>query len=96
MFRNDTFSDESRRGVLALEGQSPISLNTHKEDFWHTDIKKAVHKSIVVAFGTAKLETDAVAELQSALRGLVVDGAASPADVASRAKVFFTQLSDAL
>lgn len=96
MFRNDTFSDESRIGVLALEGQSPHSLNIHKEDSWHIEIKKAVHESIVSTFGPATSQTDAVEELQSALRGLAVRSEAAAPEVAARAKNFFTQLSVAL
>ena len=96
MFRNDTFSDESRIGVLALEGQSPHSLNIHKEDSWHTEIKKAVHDSIVSTFGSTIPQTDAVEELQKALRGLAIRSEVTAPEVSERAKNFFIQLSVAL
>lgn len=71
MYKNDTFADESRSGVLALESQAPVTLAANGEDDWSGHIKNAVHESLVTTFGSSKPEVEATAELQEALRSLV-------------------------
>lgn len=97
MYRNDTFSDESRKGVLALERRDSLPMSLTRDDSWHVQIKDAVHRSIVAAFGQNVSETDATQELQSALRWLAADGDLPNSDVVvPRAKNFFAELSVAL
>jgi hypothetical protein len=97
MFRNDTFSDESRKGVLAFESPGHQIFGTTRDDTWYTNIQKAVQQSIVTTFGNNADQNEAAGELQRTLRWLVVDGDLPDKDAAvTRAKTFFMQLSGAL
>jgi hypothetical protein len=97
MYKNETFSDESRKGVLALE--SPGSLSRHQVESkdWHKKIQAAVHDSISTAFAQGISDKLAADELQDSLRKLIGDTPVDRNDAAvARAKNFFTQLSSAL
>jgi hypothetical protein len=97
MYRNDTFSDESRSGVLALESQLSIALVNQKEDDWYFHIKGAVRECLVNTFGKGKAEADATVELQEALRALASDESFDDRkDRFTIAKRFFNQLGNVL
>ena len=97
MFRNNTFSDERRKGVLALDASNLVVPSPLQEQEWHTQIREAVHQSIVVSFGEDAEEKEAVDELQGALRWLAVDSDLPDREAAvNRAKTFFGQLSNHL
>jgi hypothetical protein len=96
MYRNNTFLDENRTGVLALETQEPVSPFVEHNETWHTDIKRAVQNSLHAVFGADASEVEATIELQSALRWLAVNGTPRDENIVGRAKTFFSQLSGAL
>lgn len=97
MFRTDTFSDERPRGVLALEEPNRLPLIPTTGEPWHVEIKSAVHRSIIAAFGQQTAEAEAISELQGTLRQLAQSGGIQPGNAAAtRAKTFFDQLSVAL
>lgn len=97
MFRNDTFHDENRKGVLALENAGTMLGGIRHEDSWYVNIKDALSKSMVAAFGQNVVERDAAGELQLALRWLVAPVELPDQDATvNRAKTFFTQLSTSL
>lgn len=96
MYRNNTFLDENRTGVLALESQEPMSPFVEHDETWHADIKRAVQNSLQAVFGPGTSEIEATIELQGALRWLAVSGSPRDEHVLGRAKIFFSQLSGAL
>jgi hypothetical protein len=97
MFRNETFSDETRKGVLALENPSSLTIRESQDGPWHKQIQVAIHESIASTFGQGASEKAAANELQNALRRLVTEETLPPGDATiARAKNFFTQLSTAL
>jgi hypothetical protein len=96
MYKNNTFSDESRKGVLALNDAVGSRLKVPAEDSWQINIKSAMHRALEVSFVDVS-EDEAVKELQNALRWLVVPGdLPDRAGAVERAKVFFNELSSAL
>ncbi len=97
MYKNETFSDESRKGVLALESPGSLSRHQAENKDWHKKIQVAVHHSINRTFAQGTSEKLAAVELQDSLRKLISDTPAGRDDAAlTRARVFFTQLSSAL
>jgi len=96
MFYNDSFSDENRRGVLALESPNSLAYSPIRDNSWHTEIESAVRASIAESFGQSFPEKDAARELQSTLRTLIVDGAARDQAASNRAKKFFVRLGNSL
>jgi hypothetical protein len=97
MFRNDTFSDETRKGVLALDNPIALTVREPQENNWHEQIERAVNDSIVATFGQGISQKDAASELQGTLRRLATDDRFPAGDpAATRAKTFFNQLSVSL
>jgi hypothetical protein len=88
MFRYDAFSDESRRGVLAVENISERGMRHRAKDAWHTEIEGALQKALIDAFGEKASKDAAVTELQDSLRRLVESGEIESEQV-GRAKNFF-------
>ncbi len=96
MYKNDTFSDESRKGVLALNNPVGSFLKAPSEDKWQVNIKSALHRALGTTFANVPEDT-AVNELQNALRSLVVKGdIPDHIEAAQRAKTFFNEFSSAL
>lgn len=96
MYKNDTFSDEPRKGVLALNDAAGSRPGVLAKDSWQINIKSAMHHAFEVSFADVS-EDEAVEELQSALRWLVVPGdIPDHARAVGRAKAFFSELSSAL
>lgn len=97
MFRNKTFSDESRGGVLALESVNAKVSSLSHNAMWQTDIEGALHKSIASTFDNGVSEEDAAQELQGSLRWLATGKESLNNDAAiGRAKRFFSELSHSL
>lgn len=97
MFRNNTFSDERRGGVLALESLDATPSSFDDDNSWQADIEQALHHSIATAFDAGVSEQVAAEELQGSLRWLVT-GRELPNQAAAigRAKLFFNELSQSL
>jgi hypothetical protein len=96
MYKNDTFSDESRKGVLALHNPVGSFVKAPDEDTWQVNIKSALQQALGATFENVSAN-DAVNELQNSLRSLVVKGDISDqGDAAQRAKKFFNEFSSAL
>ncbi|MES2349198.1 MAG: hypothetical protein V4641_16675 [Pseudomonadota bacterium] len=96
MYKNNTFSDDSRKGVLALNNSSGKFSEAPSADDWQVNIKAAMQHALGTTFENVS-EADAVKELQNALRWLVVDGEIPDrVGAVRRAKTFFTELSSAL
>lgn len=96
MYKNNTFSDDPRKGVLALNNSSGKFFEVPATDAWQVNIKAAMQHALSATFGNVP-EVDAVKELQSSLRWLVVDGEIPDrVGAVGRAKSFFTELSSAL
>lgn len=93
MYRYDAFSDEHRRGVLALESRDE-SHDLRHESHWHIPIQEALEKAMTEVFiGVAK-ET-AVPELQASLRQFVT-GEAVPPSSSEKCRTFFVKFSESL
>lgn len=89
MFRYGSFDDESRRGVLALQGIE----NKHKYPLssspWHAFIEGALERAVNVSFGNNIQKDAAIDELEGSLRWLIT-GANGPDDATlKRARAFF-------
>jgi hypothetical protein len=96
MYRNDTFSDDSRKGVLALNSPDGSVFEAPVVDSWQLNIKSALQHALGITFVDVP-EDDAVKELQSSLRWLVIDGKTpGRVEATGRAKTFFAELSSAL
>jgi len=97
MFRGRNFFDETRSGILATEMAGTRESQAVQEQTWHVQIEDAVTGSIHQTFGETIPEIDAAAELQLALRWLATrKEIENQAEVLSRAKLFFSRLSNAL
>lgn len=97
MFQSRNFIDETRRGVLALELTGNPEAAVGQEEPWHKQIESAVTASIHETYGDAVPEKEAAVELQRALRWLATKKDIENRDqVISRAKRFFSSLSNAL
>jgi hypothetical protein len=96
MYRNDTFSDESRLGVLELgELQNSGFINT-AEDKWYTEIKNALTNAVHTTFAAEISKEAAVRDLQASIRWLVKGGTLQDDSSPRRARAFFGQLSATL
>jgi hypothetical protein len=74
MFRYNAFADESRRGVLALEGFNQRFTPRAKDGSnWHASISAALEKAFSATFDTTPKDK-AIDELQAGLRGLASNG----------------------
>lgn len=86
MFRYDSFADESRRGVLALEAPEVDPALPIDESAWHTSIESALQRALAQTFVGTQKEA-AIDQLQASIRGLVTGAPVAPAD-ADHAKGF--------
>jgi hypothetical protein len=91
MYRYDAFLDEHRKGVLGMEGDDDLGDLRH-EGSWHVNIKVALENAMSEVFGTAEKEV-VVSQLQAALRMLVAEPPAKPAD---SCRQFFVKFSERL
>lgn len=88
MFRYDSFADESRRGVLALQSpEAKPSFPLNASD-WHTSISDALTHALTEAFGNAQKD-EALDQLQDSLRWLINGDADLSQDTLHRAQRFF-------
>lgn len=95
MFRYNAFADESRRGVLAIEGvDQRISPRTRGGSLWHTGISKALEQALSTTFGLAPKDK-AIDELQDGLRGLALNGTLPEAQ-AKKVKSFLSTFETTL
>ncbi len=90
MFRYDAFSDESREGVLAMNAPDQIYRMRAETKPWHERIVLALQTALQQSYGGQSKET-AIDELQDGIRELVKSHHLD-ANVANRAKTFFTAL----
>lgn len=96
MYRNDTFSDKNRRGVLELGELQGIAFFNAGEDTWYREIKSALGNAMQSTFGEATPKDQAVKELQGAIRWLVKGDALPDQSSPGRAREFFGRLRDTL
>lgn len=94
MFRYNAFADESRRGVLALEGINQGFSPRARID-WHAGISKALDQALSTTFGATAPKDEAINELQEGLRGLAVNGAL-PEVQAKKVKAFLSTFETTL
>ena len=90
MFRYDAFADESREGVLALNVPDQIYRVRIETKPWHEQIAQALQAALKQAYDGQQKEA-AIDELQNGIRELV-NSHRLDANVANRAKTFFTAL----
>jgi hypothetical protein len=86
MFRYDAFGDESRDGVLAMDGPDQAYEMHFAAKPWHEAIVQALQNAVLQAYGVGGKDR-AVEELQASLRDIVKKKDLDQA-VASRAKKF--------
>lgn len=94
MFRYNAFADESRRGVLAIEGVDQRIAPRSRGDHWHTGISKALEQALSATFGAAPKDK-AIDELQDGLRGLALNGTLSDVQ-AKKVKSFLSTFETTL
>ena len=92
MYRYDSFADERRSGVLALEGIDEMPSLTADDESWHLRIQNAMSSALSSAFGATPKE-QAIPQIQSTLRWLATDKEVPSTDVRARAKTFLELLS---
>lgn len=90
MFRYDAFADESREGVLAMNAPDQIYRVRVETKPWHDQIAHALQTALQQAYAGQQKEV-AIDELQNGIRELVKSHPLN-ANVANRAKTFFTAL----
>jgi hypothetical protein len=90
MFRYDAFADESREGVLAMDAPDQIYRMRVETKPWHEQIAQALQTALQQAYASQPKEA-AIDELQEGIRELVKSRPLD-ANVANRAKTFFTAL----
>lgn len=94
MYRYDAFSDESRRGILAVEKIDDDIGFLPVKTAWHTKIEDALNKAISGVFERTSKE-DAVLDLEETLR-LLSSNSAITEESRKRAKKFFGSFLDEL
>jgi hypothetical protein len=94
MFRYDAFADESRRGILAMDGFNQRHSPKGRDPSWHTPIVTALERAFDAAFNAVSKD-DAINEIEEGLRGLA-SGAGLPQAQAQRIKAFFSTLESTL
>lgn len=94
MFRYDAFSDESRRGILAVGNINDHIVTSSVKDCWHTNVENALHNAMDSVFGQIPKE-EAINELEQTLRWLAADGDIKETS-RNKAKIFFTKFIEEL
>jgi hypothetical protein len=94
MYRYGAFSDEGRRGVLAMVSRSESTSVRPSLPSWHEPIERALNKALTDTFADVSKE-EAVVSLQNSLR-LLVSNKGPDATKTVTAKQFFTNFSQAL
>lgn len=88
MYRYDSFEDESRRGVLALQGLEATLSDLPGSSPWHAPIETALARAVNTAFGSVKKD-EAIDQLEGSLRWLIT-GESGPDDATlQKAREFF-------
>jgi hypothetical protein len=96
MFRYNAFADESRRGVLAIEGFNQRFTPLAKDgSSWHSGISIALEKAVITAFGTASKD-EAIDAVQDGLRGLALTGMLPDSQVKKKVKHFLSTFETSL
>lgn len=90
MFRYDAFADESRESVLAINAPDQAYRMRVQRKPWHERIAQALQGALRQAYADQTKEA-AIDELQNGIRELVKSHHLD-ANVANRAKTFFTAL----
>ncbi len=88
MFRYDAFSDESRRGILAVGNINDHIITGSVKDCWHTNVKNALRNAMDSVFDQIPKE-EAINELEQTLRRLA-DNCDIEEVNRNKAKSFFT------
>lgn len=92
MYKHEAFSDESRRGVLALQQFHDVPKNSLEGERWHLRIEEVIRQAVAEVFGAQSLAS-ALDELETVLRWLAAS-AARPADpTLQRSRDFFGKLA---
>jgi hypothetical protein len=95
MLRYESFSDERRSGVLALQAQVDQQTINIKGEDWHKKIESALRDAIRDVFCDVPQE-QAIEQIQSALRWLATNTDEPPSRVLTRSKTFMDRLSTEL
>ncbi len=90
MYRYDSFEDESRRGVLALQSLESTPRTLTGGSPWHVPIQSALTQAVQVAFGEVDKDA-AIDQLEGSLRWLITGKSGPDEGGLRRAKVFLQE-----
>lgn len=90
MYRYDSFEDESRRGVLALQGIENTAGDQSNDAQWHIPIESALTHAVSAAFGDIDKD-DAIDQLEGSLRWLATGEDGPTVDTLQKARAFLQE-----
>lgn len=89
MFRYGSFEDESRRGVLALQGLESNPELSLSHSTWHAPIEVALEGAVAKTYGNVQKD-EVIDELEGSLRWLVTGKDVPDDAMLRRAREFFS------
>jgi len=92
MFRYESFADERRSGILALQEHNEYSSVRFDEEEWHVRIEAALRAALETTFQGISRD-DAINEIQATLRWLATSTSEPSEAARQRSKVFFQSLT---